>query len=73
MLSKKKWTQSLTIVGSLISLFCCVIFLLVAKRYADVIPADWVNLVEGLGTGNILAIIFRLRSLSLFKDKGGSK
>ncbi len=64
------WSQSWTIIGSLLSLSAVAAFLFYsAKSCGSWIPMEWRSLAVGLGAGNIIAITLRLRTLKLYASR----
>lgn len=66
---KKHISESWTIIGSVICLFCCGAALFADYKWPGILPVEWKTLIEGLGAGNILAITLRLKSLKLYRKE----
>lgn len=66
-LTKKNYMHSWTIIGSVISLLVASSVVYIGKRY-EWVPTAWIDAAIGLGTGNLLAIMLRLRTLRFTKE-----
>jgi hypothetical protein len=66
---KKHLSESWTIIGCVICLLCCGGALWADFRWPGILPVEWKTLIEGLGAGNILAIILRLKSLRIYRKE----
>lgn len=67
--SKKFWKESWTFIGSGICFAACGGLLVWDSRNPGVLPVEWKDIIVGLGAGNLLAIMLRMKSLRFYRKE----